>query len=50
MVVKELKELFERQHEVQFKLFSLEYIIKKVDDKVVIYPLLYSNKKMYIHL
>lgn len=47
MVVKELKELFEREHEVKFKLFSLEYVIKKIDDKVEIYSVLYSNRKYY---
>ena len=45
MVLNELKERYEKNNEVKFKLFSLEYIIQKVDDKVVIYPLLYSNRK-----
>ena len=37
MVINELKERYEKNNEVKFKLFSLEYIIQKVDDKVVIY-------------
>ena len=45
MVLNELKERYEKNNEIKFKLFSLEYIIQKVDDKVVIYPLLYSNRK-----
>lgn len=45
MVLNELKERYEKNNEVKFKLFSLEYIIQKADDKVVIYPLLYSNRK-----
>ena len=45
MVVKELKELFERNHEVRFKLYSLEYVIKEENNLVVIYPLLYPQKK-----
>lgn len=45
MILNELKERYEKNNEVKFKLFSLEYIIQKVDDKVVIYPLLYSNRQ-----
>lgn len=45
MVLNELKERFEKNGEVKFKLFSLEYIIKKVDNKIEIYPSLYSNRK-----
>lgn len=45
MVLNELKERFEKNGEVRFKLFSLEYIIKKVDNKIEIYPSLYSNRK-----
>lgn len=45
MVVEELKKKFETEKEVKFKLYSLEYIIKEEDSKVIIYPLLYSSKK-----
>ena len=47
MVINELKERYEKNNEVKFKLFSLEYIIQKMDDKVIVYPLLYSNRKYY---
>jgi len=45
MVVEELKKKFETEREVKFKLYSLEYIIKEENNKVIIYPLLYSSKK-----
>lgn len=45
MVVNELKELFEREHEVKFKLYSLEYVIKEIDNKIYVYPILYETKK-----
>ena len=47
MVVKELKEIFERDREVRFKLYSLEYIIKERDNKVAVYPILYETKKNF---
>ncbi len=45
MVLNELKEKYEKNNEVKFKLFSLEYVIQNVDNNVVVYPLLYSNRK-----
>lgn len=45
MILNELKERYEKNNEVKFKLFTLEYIIQKVDNTVVVYPLLYSNRK-----
>ena len=45
MVVEELKKKFETEKEVKFKLYSLEYIIKEENGKVIIYPLLYDSKK-----
>ena len=45
MVLNELKERYEKNNEVKFKLFSLEYIIQKNDNGVEVYPLLYSNRK-----
>jgi len=47
MVVRELKEIFERNHEVRFKLYSLEYIIKEMDNKIAVYPILYKTKKNF---
>lgn len=45
MILNELKEQYEKNNEVKFKLFSLEYIIQKVDNSVLVYPILYSNRK-----
>jgi len=45
MVLNELKERYEKNNEVKFKLFSLEYVIQKNDNGVEVYPLLYSNRK-----
>lgn len=45
MVLSELKERYEKNNEVKFKLFSLEYIIQKADNGVLVYPILYSNRK-----
>lgn len=45
MILDELKERYENNNVVNFKLFSLEYIIQKQDNNVVVYPLLYSNRK-----
>lgn len=49
MVVKKMKEIFERNHEVKFKLYSLEYVIKEMDKKTVIYPILYETKKKFFN-
>lgn len=45
MVLNELKERYEMNNKAKFKLFSLEYVIQKIDNNVVAYPLLYSNRK-----
>lgn len=45
MVVNKLIEIYQNQKEVKFKLYSLEYIIKEENNSVVIYPLLYHQKK-----
>ena len=45
MVLSEIKERYEKNNEVKFKLFSLEYIIQNVDNNVLVYPILYSNRK-----
>ena len=45
MVVNKLIEIYQKQKEVRFKLYSLEYIIKEENNLIVIYPLLYPQKK-----
>ena len=45
MNYRELENIFNNNNEIMFKLFSLEYIIKKTDNGVEVYPILYSNKK-----
>lgn len=49
MVINELKQLFKRQHEVKFKLYSLEYVIKEIDNKIAVYPILYESKKSFFN-
>lgn len=39
--------IFEEKNEVKFILFNLEYIIKKQQSKIVVYPLLYDKHKKY---
>lgn len=45
MFLNELKERYEKNNEVRFKMFNLEYIIQKTDNNVIVYPLLYSSRK-----
>lgn len=47
MDFKSLKKIFDEKKELRFKLYSLDYIIKQVDDKIMIYSILYDNKKNY---
>lgn len=47
MVVKELKEIFEKDREVRLKLYSLEYVIKEIDNKIAVYLILYETKKNF---
>lgn len=42
-----LKQKLNDTGEINFKLYSLIYVIKKVENKVVIYPKLYEYKKTY---
>ena len=42
-----LKKIFEEKHELKFKLYSLECIIKSTDNGVVIYPIIYDKRKSY---
>lgn len=51
MVIDELKPLFNENEIVKFKLYGLEYTIKRVMDTVIIYPSLYDQRKnSYISL
>ena len=45
MIYKDLEDLFNTTNELKFKLYSLEYIIKKVDLGVEVYAILYQNRK-----
>jgi len=47
MSVDELKNKLSSLKEIKIKVYSLEYIIKEENEEVIIYPLLYSNKKSY---
>jgi len=41
----ELENIFNSSNELKFKLFSLEYIIRKIDNGVEVYAILYQNRK-----
>lgn len=45
MRYQELENIFNSSNEVKFKLFSLEYIIRKVDTDVEVFAVLYKNRK-----
>lgn len=45
MSIEEIKKNFETNKEVRFKLYSLDYVIKQLEDKIVIYPVIYETKK-----
>lgn len=45
MKYKDLEDLFNTANELKFKLYSLEYIIKKIDSGVEVYAILYQNRK-----
>ena len=45
MRYQELENIFNSSGELKFKLYSLEYIIKKVDNGVEVYAILYQNRK-----
>ena len=49
MRYQELENIFNSSGELKFKLYSLEYIIKKVDNSVDVYAELYqTRKKVYL--
>ena len=44
-----LKQLFETNQKLHLKLYSLEYNIEAVDNKVVIYAIYYEKSKKYFN-
>lgn len=46
MRYQELENKFNTSNEVKFKLFSLEYVIRKVDTGVEVYAELYETRKI----
>ena len=45
MNIEKIKAIFNEKGKVKFKIYSLDYIIEKVDNVVVIYSELYPNQK-----
>lgn len=45
MRLQELENIFNSAGELKFKLYSLEYIIRKIDNSVEVYAILYQNRK-----
>jgi len=45
MRLQELENMFNSVGELKFKLYSLEYIIRKIDNGVEVYAILYQNRK-----
>ena len=45
MNIEKIKTIFNEKREVHFKLYSLDYTIKEVDGKMLVYADLYDNKK-----
>ena len=45
MNIESIKTIFNEKREVHFKLYSLDYTIKEVDNKILVYADLYDNKK-----
>lgn len=45
MRYEDLKKKFDINKKLKFKLYSLEYVIEQVEDKVVIYPEIYYQRK-----
>lgn len=46
MVYETIKQKYSETKSIKFKLYSLEYIIEEINDKVIIYAILYSNRKL----
>ncbi len=45
MNVEEMKTIFESNNNIKFKLYSLEYIIEKRNDFIVVYAIDYPTRK-----
>ena len=45
MNIDNIKTIFNEKREVHFKLYSLDYTIKEVEVKILVYADLYDNKK-----
>lgn len=45
MRYQELENIFNTSNEIKFKLYSLEYIIRKIDTGVEVFAILYQNRK-----
>lgn len=45
MIIEKIKDVFNNNSEVHFKIYTLEYTIKKDNDNVIIYADLYNGKK-----
>lgn len=45
MSYEKLEEMLNVYNEVKFRLYNVEYIIRKNNNKVELYPTLYSNQK-----
>ena len=45
MRLQELENIFNSAGELKFKLYSIEYIIRKIDNGVEVYAILYQNRK-----
>jgi hypothetical protein len=41
----DLKNKFEINKKIKFKLYSLEYVVEMIDNKFIIYPEIYSKRK-----
>ncbi|MBQ6324291.1 MAG: hypothetical protein IJI22_05625 [Bacilli bacterium] len=46
MVYETIKQKYSENKSVKFKLYSLEYMIEEIDNKVVIYAILYPSRKL----
>lgn len=42
-----IKKKYEENKELKFKLYSLDYIIKESEGRIVIYSTLYDNRKYF---
>lgn len=45
MIFSELKDLYEKNREINFKMYSLDYTIKEEDGFVIIYAEMYVKQK-----